>query len=286
MGWLIWMVRICLILFAVYCFLVAPNLFHRKLSNVHLTGHDYAHRGLYDNKRGIPENSMAAFERAVKAGYGIEMDVRETRDHQLVVHHDETLERSCGDPRRVRDVPLEELQRLSLFGTDEHIPTFEAFLRMVNGQVPLIIELKTDFKSKKLPEMVYQVLRTYRGIYCVESFDPSAVRWFKKHAPRIVRGQLAFMDKLHGKPFIDQVKRMLLGYLLIDFMGRPDFIAYGYETDANISFRFVTDVFRPLLAAWTVRSEEDYQQLRQEYDIQIFEHFKPVEKLASQHRSF
>ena len=282
MGWFVWVLRICVMLFAVYCFLAAPNLFHRKLTNTHLTSHDYAHRGLHDIKRGVPENSLPAFERAVRAGYGIELDVRETRDHQLVVHHDETLERSCGDPRRVCDVPLQELRQLSLFGTDAHIPTFAEVLELVDSQAPLIVELKTDFRNKNLPEQVYGMLRAYPGIYCVESFDPTAVRWFKKHAPRIVRGQLAFMDKLGGLSFPEKVKRVALGYLLIDFLGRPDFIAYGYETDANISFRFVADVFRPLLAAWTIRDPEAYQQLTQEYDIQIFEHFKPLQKLPPQ----
>ena len=282
MGWLVWLLRMFLLLFALYCFLAAPNLFHRKLSHTHLTGRDYAHRGLHDNKRGVPENSIPAFEQAIRAGYGIELDVRETRDHQLVVHHDETLERSCGDPRRVCDVPLKELQQLCLFGTDAHIPTFHEVLRVVDSQVPLIVELKTDFRNKKLPEQVYALLRVYPGIYCIESFDPTAVRWFKKHAPRIVRGQLAFMDKLRGLPFVEKAKRIALGYLLSDFLGRPDFIAYGYETDANISFRFVADVFRPLLAAWTVRDPEAYQQLTQEYDIQIFEHFKPAQKLPQQ----
>ena len=275
MGALIWTLRICLILFALFCFLTAPNLFHRKLSHKQLTGHDYAHRGLYDNKRGIPENSLAAFERAIRAGYGIELDVRETRDHVLVVHHDETLERSCGDPRRVCDVPLEELRQLELFGTQERIPTFDEFLSLADGRVPLIVELKTDLSNRALPQKVYERLRHYQGIYCVESFDPLAVRWFRKHAPRVVRGQLAFMDKLGPLPFKTKLQRIALGFLLIDFLGRPDFIAYGYESDANLSFRFVADVFRPILAAWTVRDEETYQMLKQEYDIQIFERFKP-----------
>ena len=155
MGWFVWVLRICVMLFTVYCFLAAPNLFHRKLTNTHLTSHDYAHRGLHDIKRGVPENSLPAFERAVRAGYGIELDVRETRDHQLVVHHDETLERSCGDPRRVCDVPLQELRQLSLFGTDAHIPTFAEVLELVDSQAPLIVELKTDFRNKNLPEQVY-----------------------------------------------------------------------------------------------------------------------------------
>ncbi len=275
MWWLIWLLRICLILFALYCFLAAPNLFHRKLSNKQLTGWDYAHRGLYDNKRGIPENSLRAFERAVNAGYGIELDVRETRDHVLVVHHDETLERSCGDPRRVCDVPLQELKQLSLFGTQEQIPTFDEFLGLVDSKVPLIVELKTDFRNKGLPQKVYERLRKYPGIYCVESFDPGAVQWFKKHAPRVVRGQLAFTEIPRDLPFVDKAKRVILGSLLINFLGRPDFIAYGYKTDGNLSFRFVADVFRPLLAAWTVRDAETYAQLKQEYDIQIFESFQP-----------
>ena len=279
MGWLLWLLRICIAVFAVYCFLAAPNLFHRKLSHTHLTECDYAHRGLFDNKHGIPENSLQAFEGAIKAGYGIELDVRETRDHQLVVHHDETLERSCGDPRRVRDVPLQELQQLPLLGTEAHIPTFSEVLHLVDGKVPLIVEIKTDFANKGLAEQVYGLLRSYPGIYCIESFDPMVVRWYKKHAPRVTRGQLAFMDALHGKPFIEKAKRVFLGFLQINFLGRPDFIAYGYETDANISFRFIVDVFRPLLAAWTVRDEDTYRQLKQEYDIQIFENFKPAPKL-------
>ena len=81
----------------------------------------------------------------------------------------------------------------------------------------------------------------------------------------------------------DKRSRLFLGYLLIDFLGRPDFIAYGYETDANISYRFVADVFRPLLVAWTVRDEETYQRLQQEYDIQIFEHFRAKRNLPTKY---
>lgn len=271
---LLWIVRILLILLALYLFLIAPNLFHRKLCAKQLTSHAYAHRGLYDNARGVPENSLPAFERAVRAGYGIELDVRETRDHVLVVHHDETLERSCGDKRRVCDVPLAELQQLELFKTGEHIPTFDEVLSLVNGQVPLIVELKTDFYNHALPQAVHQRLSQYSGVYCIESFDPFAVRWYRKNARSVVRGQLSFMPPLKNKPFKEKLRRIALGYLLIDFLGRPDFIAYGYKTDANISFRIVANIFRPLLAAWTVCDQETYRELQQYYDIQIFERFR------------
>ncbi|MBQ7455866.1 MAG: glycerophosphodiester phosphodiesterase [Clostridia bacterium] len=269
-----WIIRVCFILLALYCFLTAPNLLRRKLSHRQLTGHDYAHRGLHDKAAHVPENSLPAFSRAVRAGYGIELDVRLTRDHVLVVHHDETLERSCGDKRRVCDVPLAELQKLPLFATSEHVPTLDEVLDLVDGQVPLIVELKTDFYQKLLPSDVYERLRRYKGVYCVESFDPMAVRWFRKNAPKVVRGQLAMTSDLKGLPFADKVKRVLLGWLLIDFLGRPDFIAYDYEGDSNPSFRFVVKVFRPLLAAWTVRDEETCRALRQEYDMLIFERFR------------
>lgn len=266
------LLQLAAVLFAVYCFLTAPNLVRRKLSHRQLTEWDYAHRGLHD--KNAPENSLAAFEKAVQAGYGIELDVRVTRDNVLVVHHDETLKRSCDDDRRVCDVPLSDLQQLSLFGTKEYIPTFDEVLALVNGRVPLIVELKTDFANKELAEQVYERLKRYHGVYCVESFDPFAVRWFKKNAPNVVRGQLAFMPSLKGQPAVEAIKRVALGYLLVNFLSRPDFIAYGYETDTNLSFRFVANVFRPLLAAWTVKNGEVYNELQKYYDIQIFEQFR------------
>lgn len=279
MDWLVGTIHAVSVLLLLYVYLAAPNLIRRKFSFRNLTCCDYAHRGLYKNGTSAPENSRPAFERAVSSGYGIEMDVRETRDHVLVVHHDETLERSCGDQRRVCDVPFRDLEQLSLFGTGEHIPTFDEVLLMVDGKVPLIIELKTDFYNHSLPSAVYERLKRYQGEYCVESFDPFAMQWFKKHAPGVVRGQLSFMPALKNKPISEKLRRIALGYLLVNFLSRPDFIAYGYKTDANISYRFISAVFRPLLVAWTVRGEEDYRELLGEYDIQIFEHFKAPRKL-------
>lgn len=270
---LFWLIRIACILFVLYCFLVAPNITRRKLNTRRLTDWDYAHRGLH-NKSNAPENSMVAFQKAIESGYGIELDVRVTRDNVLVVHHDETLERSCGDPRRVRDVPLEDLKQLSLFGTNERIPTFDEVLELVDGRVPLIIELKTDFSNASLASQVYERMKQYNGVYCVESFDPFAMRWFKKHAQDVVRGQLAFMPELKKKDIKENLRRLALAYLLVNCLSRPDFIAYGYKTDSNVSFRFVANVFRPVLAAWTVKDEGVFGELQKYYDMQIFEQFR------------
>lgn len=274
MVWVIWAALAAIALFLAYCCLVAPNLRHRKIDLGRFIAWDYAHRGLHDIKRGVPENSLPAFSRACEAGYGIEMDIRATRDGHLVVHHDADLKRSCGDIRRVCDTPLKELQALPLFGTQEHVPTLDEALACVNGRAPLIVELKTDQSDASLAPEAYRRLSLYGGIYCVESFDPVAMSWFKHNAPDVVRGQLASMPPLKGMPLKERFRRLMLGYLLVNAISRPDFIAYDYTADANASFRFVAHVFRPMLVGWTVRDADTSKKLRAHYDIQIFESFR------------
>ena len=108
----------------------------------------------------------------------------------------------------------------------------------------------------------------------VESFDPRMVRWFRKHAPHVIRGQLAFDAKRAG----DKMAKgwyALGGYLLMNCMSRPNFVAYRYDTDGNISFRIMSKLFHPTLIAWTVHCDQDFQRLKNRYDFQIFEGFEP-----------
>ena len=236
-------------------------------------GKYYAHRGLHDETK--PENSMAAFAAALEKGYGIEFDLHLLKDGTLAVMHDSDLKRTTGQEGTMEDLTARDLTNYHLGGTDQVIPTFRQVLDLFQGEAPLIIELKTkDGNADALTEATVEMLKDYQGPYCIESFDPFAVRWYRKNARSVVRGQLSFMPPLKDKPFKEKLRRIALGYLLIDFLGRPDFIAYGYKTDANISFRIVANIFRPLLAAWTVCDQETYRELQQYYDIQIFERFR------------
>ena len=108
-----------------------------------------AHRGLFDNENGIPENSIPAFKRAVDQGYGIELDVQLTMDHKLVVFHDESLRRLCRADRLLRDCTYAELQEYSLGISRERIPLFEDVLKVVDGKVPLIVEVKQEGNWKE-----------------------------------------------------------------------------------------------------------------------------------------
>ncbi|MBO6159758.1 MAG: glycerophosphodiester phosphodiesterase [Firmicutes bacterium] len=186
---------------------------------------NFAHRGLHNLEKGIPENSIAAFNAACEAGYGSELDVQLTKDGQVVVFHDDDLKRVCGVDARVDSKTLEELEELRLLGTEQGIPLFTEVLAAVNGRAPLIVELKTGPQNDELCEKTYEILAGYEGEYCIESFDPRIVSWFRKNAPEIVRGQLACSIEGYGKSE-NKVMSYLMSRCLLNFLGRPQFIAY------------------------------------------------------------
>lgn len=252
-----------------YLFLILPALPRRSIRP--LAGWDYAHRGLWNAAR--PENSLAAFQSAVEHRFGIEMDVRLTADDRLVVFHDDGLGRMCGVEKPVRECALAELRTFRLHGTSEGIPTFEEVLTLVDGRAPLIIELKADKHVELLCEKVWERLQGYTGAYCVESFHPLAVRWFRRHAPQVIRGQLAF-----GLRGADSSRRTWLyrglASLAVNVAGRPDFVAYEADTAHNLPMALMR-LLRPWLVCWTVRSQQAMDALRGRYDLQIFEGFVP-----------
>ena len=149
-----------------------------------------AHRGLFNNKD-IPENSMKAFEAAMQKGCAIELDVQMTKDGYLVVFHDKSLKRVCGLKDEITMLTLNEVKQARLCGTDSMIPTFEDVLMLVDGRVPLLIEVKEDDNYEELMPKLIALLERYEGEYMIESFDPRIVLWLKKNHPSIIRGQLS-----------------------------------------------------------------------------------------------
>ena len=128
-------------LLAVWICLVAPKRAD-KSRRAAFRGYAYAHRGLYEADQSVPENSLAAFRRAVEAGYGIELDLQLSADGQVVVFHDDKLLRVCGVDQRVDAYRYEALCEFKLFDSAENIPLFSDVLKIVAGKVPLIVELK------------------------------------------------------------------------------------------------------------------------------------------------
>ena len=256
-----------------YLFASAPGI-HKKTKWQHLTGWDYAHRGLYDNEHGIPENSMAAFRRAVDKGYGIELDVHLTADNQLVVFHDDTLTRMCGMNKKISSFLYSDLMQLRLLGTEEGIPLFKDVLELIDGKVPLIIELKVDGSNQNLLcPLVWQLLSRYKGDYCIESFHPFVLQWFKRHEPQVVRGQLS-CNFFKENPHCDIVL-FLMSNLMTNFFTHPDYIAYKYLDLDNPAVIYNRKLFHIMTVVWTIPGKPTYDRFKNKVDVMIFEGFEP-----------
>ncbi len=231
-------------------------------------GWNYAHRGLHTRDKMIPENSIAAFRAAKEAGYGAELDVQLSKDGQVVVFHDDTLDRVCSVHGRVDAFTYEELHKMSLCGTKETIPLFTDVLHAFSGGGPLIVELKDGPRNNELCEKTLQILRTYKGVFCIESFNPFIVNWFRKNAPDIVRGQLASPVEDYLPRFKKPVAAAL-SHCYFNVLTRPDFNAYCIgKRPASVLKDRKNGV---MLFAWTphdASSEKDN-------DSCIFEFYRP-----------
>lgn len=218
-----------------------------------LTERPIAHRGLHDATR--PENSLAAFRAAVAAGYAIELDVQLLGDGTPVVFHDADLARMCGVARGLVSERAETLGSYRLLGTGERIPTLRDVLDTVAGAVPLLVELKIRPGSvERVAQACWDVLRSYSGAYAVQSFDPYALRWFRRQAPSVLRGQLAgaLAGSAHGA-----ATRFASRSLLVAAISRPHFVHYELAALPSAWVRLARALFRMPLVCWTVRSEDD-----------------------------
>ena len=239
-----------------------------------LRGWSYAHRGLHSEN--VPENSMAAFKAALDSGYGIELDVHLLKDGNLAVMHDSLLNRTTGEAGRIEDLTTEDITKYHLGGTEETIPEFMDVLTLFNGKAPMIVELKPeDGNHALLAETACKMLGTYKGVYCIESFDPRCIAWLKKNRPDIIRGQLSenfFRDRTD----LSDGLKFLLTHNLLNFYSRPDFIAYKFaDRDHTISNRICRKLWQVQGVSWTLRSKEDYDTAVQEGWLPIFEGFRP-----------
>ena len=264
---------------AAYLYMIMPRLV-RKPDRRAFETHYFAHRGLHNNGTAHPENSLPAIRRAVEAGYGIEFDIQVTKDGVPVVFHDFTLHRMCGQKGRVCDYTLKELRQFRLLDCGESIPTFAEALAAVDGRVPLIIEMKVEYFDLRVCKAANQLLRDYRGVYCIESFNPLVLLWYRKNRPDVMRGQLSD-GFIHQKEFRTPVKLapgFLIQFLFTNFVTRPDFIAYNHLYQGNLSRRIWRRLFGGKAAAWTVRSEEDLRRAMKAFDVFIFDSFIPEAK--------
>ena len=229
---------------------------------------------LHDGNKNIPENSIKAFQHAVDHGFAIELDVLLTKEGIPVVHHDYTTKRSMPVERHINAMTLDEIKEQGIFGTEERIPTLEEVLELVDGKVPILVELKGETKGDDVAEQTALILDHYQGEYVIQSFNPMLVGWFKKNRPQVARGLLStayFKDSLK-QPF---VVKFLLSWMLLNVLARPHFINFNCEYPKNGMFRWMKAVYKLPATGWTFRDPETVKRLENDFSHFTFEGFLP-----------
>lgn len=225
-----------------------------------------AHRGLHNDE--FPENSLGAFRNAVQYGFAVELDVRMTRDKKIVVFHDDDLNRVCGVSGAIEDRSYSELLELNILGTNEKIPLLSEVFDAIDGEVPILIELKPSKDRKEFLECVYDALKSYNGRYALQSFDPRLLVYFREKLPEVPRGMLSSCFKTTYAPF---PQRIFIKHLFMFGRVNPDFISFDASDLPN---KRVSSKKIPVLA-WTVRSEAREKEVRKYANSIIFERYVP-----------
>jgi glycerophosphoryl diester phosphodiesterase len=271
MTFALWLLLAVALLFTVYLFLIAPA--RKPYPYAMRTDVLYAHRGLHDQNHSVIENSLRAFTLAVENGYGMELDLQTTRDGKVVIHHDLNTKRVCGVNAEIEQTDYADLP---LLPDGAPLPLFSDLLKLVDGKTPLIIELKHHKQYLRTVQSTLEMLKNYKGDYCLESFHPMIVQYLRKSAPQLLRGQLS-SGRLGSE--IKPQNAFLLKHLMFNVLARPHFIAYDFYHDRTPSLWLNRLLFKPILVAWTVKSQPDLNAARKRYDAIIFEGFTPDAKL-------
>lgn len=244
-----------------------------------LTARPIAHRGYHDAAAGVIENTLGAAARAVDHGFNIEVDLLLSADEEVVVFHDDTLDRLTTSTGRVDRRTVAELREVALIGTDDHIPTLDELLRLVDGRVGLCLELKSLFPRRpddRLVERVATRLAGYRGPVVTKSFDPEVVAAANRIMPAIAHGIVADdASDLEYYGRFTRIERFVLRHLLHGPRTRPKFVSYCCDDLPAPGPWLARRLFGLPVISWTVRSEAARRRVLAHADQIVFEGFDP-----------
>ena len=260
---------------AAWAFAVKPRVWGKPdLSEIRR--YDYARRGFFDPAKDIPENSLAACRAAMEHGYGLILDVRITKDGVPVLFHDERIYRMTGFAGDVETSTLAEIKAMRLLGTEERIPTLEEALELVDGQVPVVLELHVcGGNYETLCDLVCDVLDVYEGVFAVQSFDPRVLRWFRQQRNEYIRCQMSDYNYCSGTSWKSRIWDLFCTSLFMNFLTEPDMISCSMGTRINPSLWLCRILYHVPWFVWTVRTMEEYEQVRTDGAIVVFESMEP-----------
>lgn len=243
-----------------------------------------AHRGLFNNEKGIVENTKTAFLLAIEKGYNIETDISLTKDEQIIVYHDNDFKRLFNVDKKIGELTLEEIKKLKYEKSNDPVMEFKEFLDLLDGKTGLVLEFKSHSskKDKILCQKAMDILKNYKGKYVVQSFQPLIVGWFKKNYPIIPRGQLCMRfdlkkerKQMKGKPFKQRftsaLTKWLYNHKFTNIISRPVFLDHSFQ---NIDFVAKLIHLKIPMIVYTVTTQKDYDYIVNKVDNIIFENLE------------
>ena len=243
-----------------------------------LTARPIAHRGLHDKAAGVIENSVCAARAAVAGNFAIECDVQLTADGEAMVFHDFVLDRLTEASGRVADATAQELAAIAMKGTGDRIPDLAAFIDLIGGKVPLVIEIKSRFDGDlRLTQRTAQIVARYPGHpIALKSFDPlivAALLGLTPDRPRGIVAMSAYADADYAH--LSQDERYGLANLLHYPESQPDFLSWRVrDLPSGLPMLWRKALARPVMS-WTVRNEKDRVLAADHADQMVFEGFRP-----------
>lgn len=202
-----------------------------------------AHRGLHNNY--IVENTLLAFLKAVEKDYAVELDIRLLKDGTVVVYHDINLKRLTGINKLIESCTLKDILNIKI--NDKYcIPTLDQVLKLINGKVPIYIDVKGNIGNYKLEEKLLDLLKKYRGKIFIQSFNPKTIRWLRKKEPRYKYGLITF-----SYPQYNILKKIFI-HLQVDF------IACYLENVSNKRFQKLRK--NKTLIGWTIKKQSEFKK--------------------------
>ncbi|MDD3056265.1 MAG: glycerophosphodiester phosphodiesterase family protein [Aliarcobacter sp.] len=224
-----------------------------------------AHRGLHKS-RVIPENSILAFNSAIEKNYAIEFDINITKDNQIVVFHDDDLNRLCNKKEKIEDVTYTFLKDLKLYESDEKIPLLKELLDEVNGKIPLVIEIKKHENIGVLENILIEMLKEYKGEYFICSFEKDILFWFRNNKPKQKRG-LIFAS------FPNKFKKYEKAVFIYKFFKtKADFISLENKLINSLIYDFCKKKNLEVIV-WTIKDKKSFKNIDKKVSAVIFESF-------------
>lgn len=202
-----------------------------------------AHRGLHNNY--IVENTLLAFLKAVEKDYAVELDIRLLKDGTVVVYHDIDLKRLTGINKLIESCTLKDISNIKI-NEKYYIPTLEQVLKLINGKVPIYIDVKGNIGNYKLEEKLLDLLKEYRGEIFIQSFNPKTIRWLRKKEPKYKYGLITL-----SYPQYNILKKIFI-HLQVDF------IACYLENVSNKRLQKLRK--NKILIGWTIKKQSEFEK--------------------------